>query len=98
MASAGDDIEVAHDAGARRFVARANGRGEVLGYLAYEAADGALDLQHTVVMPDHRNQGIGESLVRAALDHARATDGRIVPTCPFVAAYLDEHPGERPGA
>jgi uncharacterized protein len=98
MASPGD-VEVAHDAGARRFVARAGGErggGEIVGYIAYEPGDGgALDLLHTVVMPEHRGNGIGERLVRDALAHARESGARVIPSCPFVSAYLEDHPGDR---
>ena len=95
MASPGD-VEVAHDAGARRFVARAGGeRGEIVGYIAYEPGDdGALDLLHTVVVPEHRGEGIGERLVRDAIAHARESGARVIPSCPFVGAYLDENPGD----
>ena len=91
------DVEIRHDAGARRFVARAGGeRGEIVGYIAYERADGdALDLLHTVVIPERRGEGVGEALVRSALAHAREAGARIIPSCPFVAAYVDEHPDER---
>jgi hypothetical protein len=95
MASAGDaDVRVEHEAGARRFVAR-EGR-ELVGYLAYEPAGaGVLDLQHTVVLPEARGQGIGEALVRAALAHAREAGAHVIPTCRFVAAHLESHPEDR---
>ena len=62
-------------------------------YLSYEALDdGVLDLEHTIVPVREQGRGVGESLVRAALDYARANDYRIVPTCPFVRAWIDAHP------
>ena len=84
---------VEHDEGRRRFFSRLR-EGEA--YLSYEAdQEGTLDLQHTVVPEPARGRGVGESLVRAALAYARDQGVRIVPSCPFVAAYLTEHPGER---
>jgi predicted GNAT family acetyltransferase len=84
---------VEHDEGRRRFYSRLH-EGEA--YLTYEEdGDGTLDLQHTVVPEAARGRGVGESLVRAALSHARERGVRIVPSCPFVAAYLTEHPDER---
>lgn len=63
--------------------------------LAYEELPGGtLDLQHTVVPPEARGAGAGNALVRAAVDYARAHGVRLVPTCPFVAAWLRRHPGE----
>jgi predicted GNAT family acetyltransferase len=84
---------VEHDEGRQRFFSRLK-EGEA--YLSYEEdGEGTLDLQHTVVPEPARGRGVGESLVRAALDHAREQGVRIVPSCPFVAAYLAEHPEER---
>ena len=84
---------VEHDGQRQRFFSRLS-EGEA--YLSYErGGDGTLDLQHTVVPEPARRRGVGESLVRAALDHARAEGARIVPSCPFVAAYLEEHPEEQ---
>ena len=81
---------VEHDAAAGRFVVRLPG-GE--GFVAYEERDGGtLDLQHTVVPEAERGRGVGEALVKGVLDWARAHDRRIVPSCPFVAAYLQDHP------
>jgi hypothetical protein len=38
---------------------------------------------------------VASALVRAAVDHARANGLKLVPTCPYVAAWLERHPGER---
>lgn len=84
----GDGIE--HDAAASRFVAHLDA-GDA--YLAYQTAGpSTLDLQHTMVPEEARGQGVGESLVRAAFDYARAHDQRVIPSCPFVASWLQEHP------
>jgi predicted GNAT family acetyltransferase len=81
---------IEHDAERKRFVRQLSG-GEA--YLAYSADDdGTLDLQHTVVPEAERGRGVGESLVRAAVDHARNEGVRIIPTCPFVQAWLDDNP------
>ena len=94
----GDDGEVTVErvAATRRFEARRGGA--TVGYMTYaDAADGGgvLDLLHTVVAPAARAQGIGETLVREALARLRADGARIVPSCPFVAEYLAEHPEDR---
>ena len=93
-APVGAPFEVVDDAGAHRLVARAGA--EIAGQLTYaRTADGALDLLHTTVRPSWRGRGVGEVLVRAALARARQEGVRVIPTCPFVAAYLDGHPEER---
>lgn len=60
--------------------------------LRYKSRDGVLDLQHTVVPKASERRGYGTALVKAALDHARASGTKVIPTCPFVRAYMDEHP------
>ena len=91
---AAGDVEVERVEGTRRFEARLGG--ETVGYMSYErSADGVLELTHTVVAPSARGQGVGEALVRAALDQIRESGERVIPSCPFVAEYLKEHPDDQ---
>jgi predicted GNAT family acetyltransferase len=83
---------IEHDAAAHRFVDRL---AEGDAYLSYTSANGALDLQHTVVPAAARGRGVGESLVQAAMAHAREQGVRVIPSCPFVQSWLDEHPDAR---
>jgi len=84
---------IQHDAADRRFYVRLP-EGEA--YLSYEeVGDGTLDLRHTIVPGPAQGRGVGDSLVRAALDYAREQGARIVPSCPFVQAWLDDHPDEQ---
>jgi uncharacterized protein len=90
---AAGDVEVERVDGSRRFEARLGG--ETVGYMSYErSADGVLELTHTVVAPEARGQGVGEALVREALGQIRASGERVIPSCPFVADYLKEHPDD----
>ena len=85
---------VQHDPSQQRFfVSFPGGSDAVLAY-APIGAD-VLDLRHTIVPPEEQGRGVGESLVRAALAHARRERLRVVPTCHFVQAYLDAHPEEQ---
>ena len=47
---------------------------------------------HTGVPPQHRGQGIAERLVKAAIDDARETGGKIIPVCSYVVAQFRRHP------
>ncbi len=60
--------------------------------LAYARADGRLDLRHTRVPDAIGGRGIAGDLVRAALDYARAEGLGVVPTCSYVASYIERHP------
>lgn len=83
-------MQIHQDTEEGRFVAEVE-QGEA--YLGYqEVAPGVWDLQHTYVSPEERGQGVGEALVRAAMERARASGSRVIPTCPFVARWLERHP------
>ena len=65
---------------------------EVVGFVAYRLRDGVITLVHTEVDPAHSGQGHAATLVRGALDDARERGLRVVPSCPYVAAYIRKHP------
>lgn len=67
-------------------------QGEVAGFAIFREKPGATVFTHTVVLPEYEGKGLGSRLVKAALDDVVARGERIVPVCPFVAAYLDRHP------
>ncbi|PWR07081.1 GNAT family N-acetyltransferase [Micromonospora acroterricola] len=62
------------------------------GFTAYLARGEVLVFTHTEVDPAFQNMGVGGALIRGTLDEVRARGGRVVPQCPFVAAYIDKHP------
>jgi predicted GNAT family acetyltransferase len=66
--------------------------GTLAGVLEYRRSDGLVDLFHTEVEPTLRNRGLGADLVRYALDDAGSRGERVVPTCPFVAAFMRRNP------
>jgi predicted GNAT family acetyltransferase len=58
----------------------------------YELAPGVITFRHTEVPPEMAGHGIGSQLVRGALEAARQRGLKVVPKCPFVAAYMAKHP------
>lgn len=58
----------------------------------YRLSPGTITFTHTDVPKELAGKGVGSKLARAALDHARAENLRVVPLCPFIAAYIDKHP------
>jgi predicted GNAT family acetyltransferase len=83
-------MKIEHDRKNERFVANLDGGEAVLEYR--KGPGGALDLHHTEVPLAERSQGIGNALVKYAMEYARKQDVKIVPTCPFVRSWLDAHP------
>jgi uncharacterized protein len=66
--------------------------GVVVGFSEYRLRDGAVVFTHTVVDDAFEGHGVGSTLARAALDDVRASGARVVALCPFIKAYIDNHP------
>jgi predicted GNAT family acetyltransferase len=64
-----------------------------IGFVDYRLrpAQNRIILIHTEVDPVYAGKGFGVRLARYALDDARSSGLRIVPLCPFIAAYLTTH-------
>lgn len=58
----------------------------------YVIAGDVITFTHTVVPPALEGRGIASRLIRHGLSEARARGLRVVPQCPFVAAYIRKHP------
>lgn len=84
------DFVVRHDEAGHRFVAELDGQIAELTYVEHGA--GTVDFNHTYVPPALRGGGIAGSLAAHGLDWARASGRRVVPSCPYVAAYVRRHP------
>jgi predicted GNAT family acetyltransferase len=69
--------------------------GVVIGVADYRSTGDRIEMHHTYTDPAHRGQGIAATLVAAALDDVRRRDLRVVPTCWFVAGFIDSHPEYR---
>jgi uncharacterized protein len=68
---------------------------EVDGHTAvsyYRLSPGVITFTHTEVPPALGGRGVGSTLVRGALELARAQGLKVVSKCPFVSAYLGKHP------
>lgn len=70
----------------------AHADGELAGYIAYHLTRSTIAFTHTETEPRFQGKGIGGRLVRSALDDAAARGLGVLPYCPFVRAWLDEHP------
>jgi predicted GNAT family acetyltransferase len=61
----------------------------------YTLSEGKILFTHTEVSPAHEGKGIGSALVRFALAAARTRGLKVIPICPFFAAYIKKHPEEQ---
>lgn len=69
--------------------------GTVLGFADYHDDGTNLVFPHTVIDPSHRGRGYGAVLVKGALDDVRSMGRQVVPSCWFVAEFIDLNPEYR---
>jgi len=81
--------DVQHDPSASHFVARVEGGRAELGY---QKEGDTIAFVHTYVPEEARGQGVGQALAQAGLDYARDESLKVRADCPFVAAYVEDHP------
>jgi predicted GNAT family acetyltransferase len=62
---------------------------------AYQLEEGTIVFTHTIVPKALEGRGVGSKLIRAALDSARDRGLKVIPQCPFVAAFIEKHPEYR---
>jgi predicted GNAT family acetyltransferase len=94
MVTSGDNLheyDVHHREAANRFSIRL---GDEVAYLSYHRTDETTrDYVHVWVPPAHRNRGVAAALTFAALEYARGNGLKVIPSCPYVAAYVRRHAG-----
>ena len=66
--------------------------GEFIPKIEYRKTGGKIFLTHTGVPSELQGKGIGNVLVSKVLEEIKQSGLRIVPVCPFIAAYIKRHP------
>ena len=67
--------------------------GEWIAELAYiKSGDGQITIDHTEVDEKLRGQGVGEDLVKAAVDFARESGLKIKLICPYSRKVFEKNP------
>ncbi len=64
----------------------------IVGIADYVSDGDVVVFPHTVINPDRRGEGLGAVLVQAALDDVRPSGRTVVPTCWYVAQFIDTNP------
>ena len=82
--------EVRHNAEQFRYEILRDGR--VVGIAEYADHGDVLVFHHTEIDAPLRGDGLGAQLVQAALDDVRARGRQIIPTCWYVAEFVELHP------
>jgi predicted GNAT family acetyltransferase len=84
------DVTVQDNPGRHRFEILLDG--EVGGFADYRVRDGAVVVVHSEVDRAHRGKGLGGILAAKTLDALRERGEKVVPSCPFFARYVADHP------
>lgn len=61
-------------------------------FAEYNLIPGKIMFTHTEVPEAHGGQGLGSALIRFGLSAARERGLKVIPICPFFAAYMERHP------
>ena len=61
----------------------------------YNLLEHKIVFTHTEVPSAHEGQGVGSALIRYALGYARERNLKVIPICPFFAAYIRNHEAEQ---
>lgn len=64
---------------------------DLIGFIDYRLRDDVITMIHTEVGEAWSGQGHAGTLARSALDDARERGLSVVPSCPYVAAYIRKH-------
>jgi predicted GNAT family acetyltransferase len=90
MTAIDGDSRVVHNDDASRYELYVEG--ELASIADYRRQDGALVMHHTETRGAFRGRGLAATLVRGALDDVRERKLRVVPSCWFVADFIEAHP------
>jgi predicted GNAT family acetyltransferase len=66
--------------------------GALAGFVEYRRRPGLIAFTHTEIDDAREGQGLASTLIRQALDEARAEGLAVLPFCPFVNGYITRHP------
>jgi len=83
------EVEVVDASEESRYELRLQGR--LIGLAAYRRRNGRI-VTHTEVDESLEGRGFGSQLAAAALSDARRQRLEVVPLCPFIAHYIEQHP------
>jgi len=64
-------------------------------FAEYTLSEGKIVFTHTEVPQQFEGKGIGSALIRHGLAEARRRGLKVVPICPFFAAYMTKHAEEQ---
>jgi predicted GNAT family acetyltransferase len=87
-------VRVIHDSSNNAF--RAMIRADEVGHLEYRIvaknSRKQVDFNHTYTKPEAQGKGVAAAMVKAGLEWARQNSYGVIPSCSYVAAYIEKNP------
>ncbi len=83
------EFDVVNNTADHRFEVKLEGE---VAFAEYQLVAHGIILPHTVVPEAFEGRGVASALAKAALGYAREHDLKVIPTCPFMSAYVQKHP------
>ena len=80
-----EKLEIIHNEAENRFETWIDNQ---LSKLDYMQDGNTIVMTHVGVYPEHRGQGIAGKLTQVALEYAKEKSFRVIPMCPYIAAYI----------
>jgi predicted GNAT family acetyltransferase len=84
-----ENTEVINNEKDHRFEIKLNDK---FGFIPYNFKDDMIGLFHTEVPEEYSGKGLGTKLALYALNYAKDHQLKILPYCPFISKYINEHP------
>ncbi|MDY0206439.1 MAG: GNAT family N-acetyltransferase [Pseudomonas sp.] len=85
-----EPIHVEHNVQTQCFSTVVDGYTAILEYRAVD--DKTLDMHHTFVPNELRGKGVAAVLAKEALAYAKDQGCKVIPSCSYIAVYLQRHP------
>ena len=82
-------MDVVNNEKKSRFEVEVEGK---VGVADYRRSGNTIEFTHTEVPKSLEGQGVGSALAREGLEHARREGLEVVPSCRFIAGYIERHP------
>ena len=82
-------LEIIHNEAEDRFETWIDGE---LSKLDYMQDGNNIVMTHVGVHPEHRGRGVAGKLTQVALEYAKEKSFRVIPMCPYIAAYIRRNP------
>jgi uncharacterized protein len=85
-----EPLDLSHAVDRSRYEGRLGG--DLVTQVDYTLRGNVMIISHTGTDPAFRGRGLAEQVTRYALDDVRERGLRIVPRCPYTAAFVEGHP------